>query len=198
MFSGHDDKGSDPYLSRPFSAKERLIRFIWGMVYWTLFRWTTPSLHNWRCFLLTLFGAQLGDKNFIYPSSKIWAPWLLRTGNIVTIGPDSEVYNPGGVELGHHAIVSQGAYLCGATHDFNSQDFTYLKKPITIEAYSWICARAIVMPGINCSEGSVLGAGAVLTRDMEPWSVYAGNPARKVSGRNNFLREGRSNKNIEQ
>jgi putative colanic acid biosynthesis acetyltransferase WcaF len=108
---------------------------------------------------------------------------LLETEDVVTIGPHSEVYNPGGVKLGHHTIVSQGAYLCGATHDYNSKDFDYIAKLITTGAYAWICARAIVLPGVICGEGSVLGAGAVTQRSLEPWTVYAGNPAVSVRKR---------------
>jgi putative colanic acid biosynthesis acetyltransferase WcaF len=133
--------------------------------------------------VLRAFGAKLGKNNFVYPDARIWAPWLLETGEVVTIGSGAEVYNPGGVTLGHHTIVSQGAYLCGATHDFNKPEFTYLKRPITTGPYTWICARSIVLPGVRCGEGSVLGAGAVATRDLEPWTVYGGNPARAVKSR---------------
>jgi putative colanic acid biosynthesis acetyltransferase WcaF len=104
---------------------------------------------------------------------------------LVTIGPGVEIYNPGEVELGHHTIVSQDAYLCGATHDYNSPDFTYLKKQIRTEPYTWICARAIVLPGVKCGEGSVLGAGSVRSEDMEAWMVYAGNPAILIKPRKN-------------
>lgn len=103
------------------------------------------------------------------------------------LGPGVEVYNPGGCKLGRHVIISQDAYLCGATHDFNSADFTFLKREIVIEAYAWICARSIVLPGVRCAEGSVLGAGAIASKDLNSWSVYAGNPAKLLKSRTNFL-----------
>jgi putative colanic acid biosynthesis acetyltransferase WcaF len=131
----------------------------------------------------------MGKNNFVYPDSKIWAPWLLWTEDVVTIGPRVEIYNPGGVRLNHHAILSQDAYLCGATHDHNSKDFTYLKKQIVIGAYVWICAKAVVLPGVHCKEGSVLGAASVTSRDLDPWMVYVGNPSKPVKPRNNFLKE---------
>ena len=56
--------------------------------------------------------------------------------------------------------------------------------PIDIGAYAWICARAIVLPGVVCGDGAVLGAGAVTSKDLEKWTVYAGNPAREVGSRN--------------
>ncbi|MGZ3236930.1 MAG: putative colanic acid biosynthesis acetyltransferase, partial [Burkholderiaceae bacterium] len=82
-----------------------------------------------------------------------------------------------------HVIISQDAYLCGATHDYNDAQFTYLAKPIAIEPYAWICARAVVMPGVTVHEGAVLGLGSVATRNLEAWSVYAGMPAKFINNR---------------
>jgi putative colanic acid biosynthesis acetyltransferase WcaF len=131
----------------------------------------------------------VGKQNFIYPDCTIWAPWLLETGDLVTIGPGAEVYNPGGVKIGHHSILSQQSFLCGATHDYDVEAFSYVKKPIVLEPYVWICARAIVLPGVHCGEGSVLGAASVTSRDLQPWSLYAGNPCKKIKERNNFLKK---------
>jgi putative colanic acid biosynthesis acetyltransferase WcaF len=146
-------------------------------------------MHKWRIWLLRLFGAKIGPNNFIYPTCRIWAPWLLQTGEAVAIGPGAEIYNPGGLRLGHHTVISQHAFICGATHDYNSENFTYIKKEIIMEPYVWIGAKAIVLPGIHCKEGSVLGAASLASRHLEPWTVYAGNPARMVKKRTNFRRE---------
>jgi putative colanic acid biosynthesis acetyltransferase WcaF len=156
------------------------------LVWMFLFRPTPPPLHKWRCFLLRCFGARLGAINFVYPSARIWAPWLLQTGDLVTIGRGAEIYNPGGISLGHRTIISQDAYLCGATHDYQTPEFTYITKPIRTEPNVWICARAIVLPGVHCREGSVLGAGSVMGKSMDAWTVYAGNPAVAVRQRNQF------------
>jgi putative colanic acid biosynthesis acetyltransferase WcaF len=174
---------SDPFLNTPFAFREKLRRLLWQICWATLCKISPVPWHGWRCGILKFFGGRIGPSNFIYPTARIWAPWLLRTGDVVTIGPDAEIYNAGGVELGHHSIISQGAYLCGATHDYNSPEFTYVSKPIRTAPYVWICARAIVLPGIECGEGSVLGAGSVATRSMEEWTVYAGNPATPVRKR---------------
>ena len=105
---------------------------------------------------------------------------------MVTIGPGVEIYNPGSVKLGHHSILSQDVYLCGATHDYNSVEFTYVKRAIILEPYVWICAKAIVLPGVICSEGCVLGAASVTSKNLDPWNVYAGNPAKWVKKRRKF------------
>lgn len=184
--SSHDGNSPDPLMRPAFGNADRVRRLIWNVCHALLFRWTPAPCHGYRCALLRLFGAKIGDSNFIYPSARVWAPWLLETADVVTLGPHTEIYNPGGVRLGHHTIISQGAYLCGATHDYNKPSFDYVKKPITTEPYVWICARAIVLPGVHCAVGSVLGAGGVISRTMEPWTVYSGNPAAARGQRRKF------------
>lgn len=174
------------YVTPVFSRGNKIKRLLWQMV-WTLFcSWTPAPVYFWRTFIIRLFGGTVGKGVHIYPTCKIWAPWLLVMDDFSCLGPDVEVYNPDGCTIGRHAIISQDAYLCGATHDFNSENFTYIKREIIIGAYAWICAKAIVLPGVRCGEGSVLGAAAISSKDLEPWSVYAGNPAKFVKPRNNF------------
>jgi putative colanic acid biosynthesis acetyltransferase WcaF len=177
------ENNSDAYVMPVFSTGNKIRRLFWQLVWLVLCRYTPVPLHSWRAFVLRIFGARLGRRNHIYPSCKIWAPWLLETADLATIGPGVEVYNPGGIYLGDHTILSQDSYICGATHDYNSPDFTYIKKKIIIESYAWICARSIVLPGVTCKTGSVLAAGAVASQDLEVWTVYAGNPAKKIRER---------------
>lgn len=189
MIIYHNSKNPDAYLHPIFSFRNKIKRLIWNMI-WLLFcKWTPIPFHSWRVFILRLFGAKIGKSNFIYPSCKIWAPWLLQTEDVVTVGSGVEIYNPGGVYLSHHSILSQDAYLCGATHDYQTITFTYIMKPISIEAYAWISAKAIVLPGVTCYEGSILGAGSIASKNLEAWTVYAGNPAKPIKKRTNFLEE---------
>ncbi len=189
MFS-HNSNSADAYKRPIFSTYNKIRRLFWQISWLFLCRWTPAPLHAWRVVVLRLFGATIGKTNFIYPSCKIWAPWLLETEDVVTIAPGVEIYNPGGVFLGHHAILSQDAYICGATHDYNSIDFTYLMQKIVIDPYVWVCAKAIVLPGIHCGEGSVLAAGAIATKNMDTWMVYGGNPAKPIKQRIDFLNKG--------
>lgn len=189
MFYRHNDKNPDAYLRPVFPLVNKMRRLFW-MFAWSLFcRWTPTPMHPWRVFILRLFGAKIGRNNFIYPSSKIWAPWLLETQDVVTIGRHAEIYNPGGVRIEHHAIISQYAYICGATHDYNSRDFLYISREIVLKPYAWICAKAIVLPGVTCEEGSVLGAGSLTSKNLKPWTVYAGNPASPVKEREKKINE---------
>lgn len=175
--------GTDPYLLPQTSFASKVGRAAWAVVYVLLFRPSPRPMHAWRAFLLRRFGATLGQNCHIYPRCRIWAPWNLRCAGNATIADDAEVYNAAPVYLGSHAIVSQMAYLCAASHDIDDPLFPMITTPIHIGDYAWICARASVMPGVSVHEGAVLGLGAVASRDLEAWTVYAGNPARNIKTR---------------
>ena len=174
---------ADPYLRPAFAASDRALRLVWNVFRALLYRPSPRPMHAWRAFLLRCFGAQVGTGCHFYPAAKVWAPWNLVCADLVTVGDGAEIYNPAPMRFGSHAIVSQDAFLCGATHDYDDPRFPLLAYAMNFGAYSWVCARASVGPGVNLGEGSVLGLGSVATRDLEPWGVYAGVPAVKVKER---------------
>ena len=173
----------DPYFRPPFAARDRRRRLIWNVCRALLYRTSPRPFHAWRAFLLRRVGAKLGPGCRFYPASKIWAPWNLVCADQVTAADGVEIYNPAPIRFGSHAILSQEAFVCGATHDYDDPAFPLLAYAMDFGAYSWVCARASVGPGVSLGEGSVLGLGSVATRDLEPWGVYAGVPAMKVKDR---------------
>jgi putative colanic acid biosynthesis acetyltransferase WcaF len=178
-----EETAVDPYLRPAFSLRDRLRRLNWNICWAIFYRMSPRPLHSWRSFLLRLFGAKIGMNCHFYPQSKVWAPWNLICSDQVTAADGVEIYNPAPVTLGSHAILSQDAYLCGATHNYDDPGFPLLAYAMNLGAYSWVCARASVAPGVNLGEGAVLGLGSVATRNLEAWSVYAGVPAVKVKER---------------
>ena len=129
----------------------------------------------------------MGANCHFYPRSKVWAPWNLICADQVTAADGAEIYNPAPVSFGSHAILSQEAYVCGATHDYDDARFPLIAFTMHIGPYAWVCARASVAPGVNLGEGAVLGLGSVATRNLDAWGVYAGVPALKVKERLRFL-----------
>lgn len=161
----------------------RIARSLWAGVYLLLFRPSPRPLHAWRAFLLRLFRCRLGAGCHVYPGAKIWAPWLLTCEDHVAIADGAYVYNPAPVLLRSHATVSQQAWLCGASHDYNDPAFPMVAAPIVVERHAWIAARATVQMGVTVGEGAVLGLGAVATSNLAPWTVFGGIPARPVGRR---------------
>ncbi len=125
----------------------------------------------------------MGPNCHFYPGSKVHSPWNLVCADGVAAGDGVEIYNPAPLKLGSHVILSQGAYICGATHDFDDRAFPLLAYAMEIGPYAWVCAKACVAPGITVGEGAVLGLASVATKDLEPWTVYAGAPAVRVKER---------------
>ena len=177
------ETAADPYLRPAFSLKHRLRRQVWNVCWVLLYRISPRPFHAWRAILLRAFGATLGPNCHFYPGSKVHSPWNLTCADQVTAGDGVEIYNPAPLRLGSHAILSQGAYICGATHDFDDPAFPLLTYVMEIGAYAWVCARASVGPGVNIGEGAVLGLASVTTKNLEPWTVYAGAPAVRVKER---------------
>jgi putative colanic acid biosynthesis acetyltransferase WcaF len=183
---------SNPYHRAAFPVKHRLARALWNFVWVLLYRTSPRPMHEWRSMLLRIFGAKMGPGCHFYPSGKVWAPWNLTCEDCCTLGDGAEIYNPSSVTLESHCILSQQAFLCGATHDYDDPNFPMVSYPMRLGAYSWICARTSVAPGVNVGEGAVLGLGSVATRDMEPWSIYSGNPAVKIRDRKRDVASGKS------
>ena len=127
--------------------------------------------------LLWLFGCSVGKKLFIKPCVKIKYPWKLTIGDFVSIGEGVWIDNLAFVEIGDNVVLSQGAYLLTGNHNYKVDSFDLLVESIVIKDYVWIGAKSLVGPGVVCSSGTVLAAGAVLYSSTLKNSVYKGNPA---------------------
>lgn len=183
MAIGAPQPQADPHLQPSFSVANRVRRAVWNLCYVVLFRTSPRPFHAWRAMLLRIFGAKLAPNCHFYPKCRVWAPWNLVCEDAVAVGDDAELYNPSLLTIGSHAVISQGAYLCGATHLYNEPSFRLVSYPMTVGAYAWVCARATVSPGVNVGDGAILALGSVATKDLEPFGIYAGMPARKVKER---------------
>ena len=160
------ESAADPYLRPAFTRGDQLRRLAWTICWAMLYRLSPRPFHGWRSTLLRLFGASMGPHCHFYPGSKVWAPWNLTCADQVTAGDGVEIYNPAPVTLGSHAILSQGAYLCCATHDYDDVAFPLIAYAMHIGAYAWICAHASVAPGVRV--GGWGGAGTWISRYPQP------------------------------
>jgi putative colanic acid biosynthesis acetyltransferase WcaF len=99
------------------------------------------------------------------------------------MGPGVICYNVAEITIDDFAIVSQRSHLCTGTHDVNDPGFPLKSRPIAIGSNAWVAAEAFVGPGVTIGEGAVLGARGVAFGKLEPWTIYAGNPARPIKER---------------
>ncbi len=135
-------------------------------------------MHRWRAMLLKLFGANISIKSRVYPKVKIWAPWNLSMGEYATLANDVDCYCVKQIHIGARSTVSQYSFLCGATHDHQHPDHPLIPKEIHIGADVWIAADTFVAPGISIGNGVVTGARSSVFKDLPPWTVCFGSPAK--------------------
>ena len=134
---------------------------------------------SWIRFILRLFGAKITSSAVIYSSAKIYYP-LLKMLDYSYLTANSDCYNVAPVHIGKFATVSQGAFLCTASHDISSPDHELITAPIKIEDQAWIGANAYIGMGVTIKGGSVVGATASVYKDVEAWTVVGGNPAKFI------------------
>ncbi|MCS4174819.1 WcaF family extracellular polysaccharide biosynthesis acetyltransferase [Salinibacter ruber] len=166
-------------------------KYEWGeiirRVFWgagaVLFRWTPRLLYGVRNALLRLFGAEIGKNVRIHPSATIYFPWNVSIGDWSSVGENAMIYNLGPIEIGEKVTVSQRAHLCAGTHDATDPAMPLQKPPISVGDQAWVCADAFVGPGVTVEEGAVVGARAVVVKDVEAWTIVGGNPARPLRDR---------------
>jgi len=171
----------------PHTLKNRILRILWNLVQATLFRYSPRPMLRWRAFLLRLFGANITKKSRVYPRAKIWGPWNLTMGDHATIADDVDCYCVAQITIGAHTTISQYTYLCGATHDFEDISFKLQPKPITIGQRVWVAADCFIAPGITISDGAVIGARSSVFKNINPWTINAGTPAKELRPRNHPL-----------
>jgi putative colanic acid biosynthesis acetyltransferase WcaF len=152
-------------------------RLIWFVVSALFFEHPLAIWNGLKLFLLRGFGAQLGVGVVIKPQVKIKYPWKLSVGNHCWIGEKVWIDNLDQVTLEDHVCISQSALLQCGNHNYKTSTFDLMIAPITLKEGSWIGAKSCVAPGVTVGSHAILTMGSVATKDLEPYSIYTGNPA---------------------
>ena len=134
--------------------------------------------------------AHVGSGVVVDPTTTITSGQMVRIGSDTYIGPHGYLAGDGGLVIGRGVMIGPMAYLQTSTHNFDSADLAavpydhrIVRGPIAIEDYAWLGGRVTILPGVRIGKGAIIGAGSVVTRDVEPLAVVVGNPARVVSRR---------------
>ena len=167
--------------TNPFTLKSRLCRILFNVV-WAVFVKPFPVriTRRWNIIVLRAFGAKVHSTCTIYSSAKIMMPWNLVMHDYSCIANNVIIENASIVSLGSHSIVSQYSYLCTASHDIRSIGFKHVSHPITIQSMAWVCASCFVGSGVCIGTGAVVGASSSIFKNVEPWSIVGGNPAKQL------------------
>ena len=167
-----------PRYRSELSWRNQLARAVWTGVWGLLCRPSPRPFHAWRRFWLRVFGARIGRGVAVYPSARVWAPWNLEMAAGSGLADGVDCYNVDRVVLEEGAIVSQYAFLCTASHDITDPGRRLTTAPISLGRSSWVCAGAFLHPGVTIGEGAVVAARSVVVKNVGPWAVVGGNPAK--------------------
>lgn len=164
--------------------KHQMIRMLWGVTWMIGARWLPRSLGSgWKRVLLQMFGAKMGKNANVYSSAKIYYPAHLIMGDNTCLAGDVDCYNVAPIILEDNVTVSQGAYLCTASHDVEDAKHPLIYAPIVIKDQAWVGARAFIGMGVKIGQGAVVGATASVYKAVEPWTIVGGNPAKVLKKR---------------
>ena len=168
----------------PLPHSVKLGRLAWLIVWGIGASWMPYFIgRKWRVLLLHCFGMKDGGHVGFYPTAKVWAPWNLKLGSFVAIDDQVNLYSAEKITIGTKVAISREAFICTASHDISKPNRPLVLEPITIGDGVWIGARATILPGVTIGEGAIVAAGAVVAKDVEPWTVVGGNPAKVIKKR---------------
>lgn len=145
-----------------------------------------PSRH-FRRFVDKCMGARIGKRSFLFKRTELLFPKGLWMGETSNVGWFTLIDARGGIKIGNNVTISSYVKLITGSHDINSPQFKAKFLPIIVGEYAWICTGATISQNVRIGEGAVVAAGAVVTKDVEPYTVVGGVPARKIGNRTKTL-----------
>lgn len=171
------------YDNSRFQPGKKIVRGLWYFISVIFFITHFFPFSFLKVWLLKLFGARIGRNVVIKPGVNIKYPWNLVIGDYSWIGEDVWIDNLSSVSIGNNACISQGAMLLCGNHNYKKNTFDLVTKPIIMEEGAWVGAKSTVCPGVTLKSHSILSVGSVANRDLDPYSIYKGNPAVKIKER---------------
>ncbi len=162
----------------------RIKQWLWYFINVLFFINPLNPISSIKIYLLKSFGATIGKNVVVKQSVNIKYPWKLVIGDNTWIGEQVWIDNLAKISIGNNVCLSQGAMLLTGNHDFLKKTFDLVVKEIYIEDGVWIGSRAVVCPGVRCMTHAVLSVMSLANKNLEPYTIYQGNPAVPVRPRN--------------
>jgi len=141
-----------------------------------------PS-HYIRRFFYRISGVSIGSGSSIHMGAIFYDPKNIKIGRDSIIGEGVVLDGRDKLIIGDHVDIASEVMIYNAEHDVQSTDFHAITAPVIIEDYVFIGPRAIILPGVKINKGAVVGAGAVVTKDVEEFTIVGGVPAREIKKR---------------
>lgn len=143
-----------------------------------------PS-HNIRKFFYRASGIKIGRGSSIHMGAKFYDLKSIVIGEDTIIGENCVLDGRSKLEIGNHVDIASEVMIYNSEHDINSDNFSAKEAPVSIQDYVFVGPRAIILPGVSIGKGAVVGAGAVVTKDVPPYTIVGGVPAKIIGERRN-------------
>ena len=179
----------DPVQTNQMPRKEKVIQRLWELVRPVLFGLSPWFARRWRLGVIRVVAKMgagckiLHSTSSIARKSRVDYPWRLSMGERSSIADGAWVYCMDEITIGDCVCIGEDVQLLTGSHSLSSPTFDLVTRPITIKDNAWVATGAVVLPGVTIGEGAVVAAGAVVTKDVEPWTVVGGNPAKVIGKR---------------
>ena len=180
-----NDNSRPSYIWKPLRFFKRMAE---GLLIFLLTMVGYLPIHVIRLVAYLLAGVEIGRGTSIHWRTRFFSPWKLKIGRNSIIGNDAMLDARNGITIGDNVSLSMGVWIWTMEHD--PQDPYYGAKggPVVIEDYAWISCRAVILPGVTIGRGAVVAAGAVVTKDVSPYTIVGGVPAKVIGERTRDLR----------
>lgn len=143
-----------------------------------------PS-HTIRKFIYRLFGIKIGKGSTIHMYARFYDPRNIEIGEDSIVGEFAVLDGRDKLKIGNHVAIASEVMIYNSEHDINDKEFKAITDKVIIEDYVFIGPRAIILPGVTVGKGAIIAAAAVVTKDVPPFAIVAGVPAKIIGERRN-------------
>lgn len=164
-----------------FRIKSILLEFEVGLLHLV---GCLPS-HHLRRFFYRLGGIKIGRGSSIHMKTTFYNPGNISIGEDTVVGERTVLDGRDKLIIGNHVAIASEVMIYNSEHNINDDNFQAIEAPVVIDDYVFIGPRVIVLPGVKIGKGAVVGAGAVVTKDIPPFAIVGGVPAKIIGERKN-------------
>ncbi len=149
-----------------------------------LLRWIghIPS-HTIRNIKYRFFGIKIGKGSTFHMWANFYEPKNIKIGSDTIIGDHAFLDGRDKLTIGSHTDIASSVMIFNSEHDLEKEDFSAIVAPVEIGDYVFIGPRVIIMPGVKIGKGAVVAGGAVVTKDVDPFTIVGGVPAKLIGER---------------
>jgi len=181
-----DKMGNDLTSTQIFSKITNRFYNYWLDFRLMCLRWVgNIPFHSIRKVFYSLSGVKIGTGSTVHMWANFFQPKNISIGEDTIIGDHAFLDGRNKLKIGNHVDIASSVMIYNSEHDIISEDFHAIDAPVKIEDYVFIGPRVIILPGVKIGKGAIVSAGAVVTKDVQPFKIVGGIPAKEIGERKN-------------